>query len=148
MGPVVDIANSSSHQFSVSKMERNHKRRGFMKIMFSVVAAKPSAPAQCSTKVKPSPPPTQSAHVGCQGFYKEDVSVKNPSLIMSKTSTFSEAKPVAGFHGSSSSSIGVFDSHSGDFGGDEDVDMKAAKYISNVRERFKLVNADLDQRMR
>lgn len=146
MGPVVDIANSSSNQFSVSKMERNHKRRGFMKSIFSLAAAKPSAPAQCSSKVKPSPP-TQSAHVG-QAFYKEEISVKNPSLIVSKTGTFSEAKPVAGrFHGSSSTTGLVFDCHT-DYGGDEDVDMKAANYISNVRERFKLVNVDLDHRMR
>jgi hypothetical protein len=121
----------------MSKMERNQKRRGFMKSILSVVA-KPSAPVQCSSKVKPSPP-RQSGHVG---FYKEEISSAKPPPSMPRT--FSGAKPVAGFYGSSTT--GVFCLN--DFGGDENVDMKAANYISNVRERFKLVNVDLDHRMR
>lgn len=120
-------------------MERNHKRRGFMRSIFSL-AAKPSAPVQYSSKMINPSPPTQPGHVG---FYKEESSTKNPSLM--PKSTFSAAKHVPGFHGSSTT--GVFDWHS-DYGGDENVDTKAANYISNVRERFKLVNADLDHRTR
>ncbi|KAE8023709.1 hypothetical protein FH972_009380 [Carpinus fangiana] len=122
----------------MSKMERNQKRRGFMKSILSIVA-KPSAPVQCSSKVKPSPPsqPRQSGHVR---FYKEEIS--SAKIPPSMPRTFSAAKPVAGFYGSSTT--GVFN----DYGGDENVDMKAANYISNVRERFKLANVDLGHRMR
>ena len=122
-------------------MERNQKRRGFMKSILSIVA-KPSAPVQCSSKVKPSPPspPRQSGRVG---FYKEEISSAKTPPSMPKT--ISAGKPVAGFYGSSTT--GVFDCLN-DYGGDENVDMKATNYITNVRERFKLVNVDLDHRVR
>ncbi|KAB1201282.1 hypothetical protein CJ030_MR0G004522 [Morella rubra] len=121
-------------------MERNGQKRrlGFMKSIFR--ASKPVSALRCSSsKVKPNPP-SQFGHWGVQ---KEE-NLVNPSLMPKPYS--SAAKSLAGLNGTITGDV-----HAGPTdraaSGEENVDMKAAKYISNVRERFKLVNVDLDQRM-
>lgn len=112
-------------------MEKNHKR-SFMKSI-----AKSILPAQRGSKVKPIPPSQYSNK--STGFHSEQY-FPNPSSMPKPKPKPSSAKPT-GFYGSSGDVRGFSDN-----GGDENVDIKAASYISYVRERLKVEKVDSDYR--
>ena len=105
-------------------MEAKHQGsiRGFVrgkqlvKSLFRVT--KPSKPVQSSSKVSPSRPCTHVDFPTRQSYYA------NPPSFQQVSTTKLRSFP--------------------DSGGDENVDMKAATYISYVRERFKLERADFE----
>ncbi|KAL9386650.1 hypothetical protein Peur_019774 [Populus x canadensis] len=107
-------------------MEAKHRGsiRGFVrgklvKSLFRVT--KPSKPVQSGSKVIPSPCTLNGTHVDFptrQSYYA------NPPSFQKVSTTKLRSFP--------------------DSGGDENVDMKAATYISYVRERFKLERADFE----
>lgn len=118
-------------------MEKDHKRRSIIKSIYQ--AAKPLVPLhRGSSKVKPSPQPSHYCSSKGTGFQTEQY-LATPSSSMPKA-LFS-AKP-AGLHGYNGDFHGSSDYH-----GDENVDKKAASYISYVRERFKHEKVDSDHRM-
>ncbi|KAJ6934140.1 hypothetical protein NC652_009471 [Populus alba x Populus x berolinensis] len=105
-------------------MEAKHQGsiRGFVrgkqlvKSLFRVT--KPSKPVQSCSKVSPSRPCTHVDFPTRQSYYA------NPPSFQKVSTTKLRSFP--------------------DSGGDENVDMKAATYISYVRERFKLERADFE----
>ncbi|CAK7336138.1 unnamed protein product [Dovyalis caffra] len=108
-------------------MEAKHKgsNHGFVrgKLVKSVFGmTKPSKPLQSSSsKVSRSPYTTNGSPVDS---YTRQSYCPNPPSIQKVSTTKLRSFP--------------------DSGGDENVDMKAATYISYVRERFKLERADFE----
>lgn len=105
-------------------MESNRKRRGFMKgkMMNPLYrAAKPSSAVQYSSKIKPSQSCPSTASVGF--LVNQDYAFTPP-----KQQKVSFILP---------DNIGQFDNPFG-VAADDSIDLKAARYISDVRERFKL----------
>ncbi|PON54965.1 hypothetical protein TorRG33x02_300840 [Trema orientale] len=118
-------------------MEKTQKRRvggGFMKALYRV-ASKPNSGERRGSKVNPSP-------IVAKGSFS------SPQYWM--TSLSSAHEPI-GLPDHFCDVYGVNECResrdNGVAGGDENVDLKAASYISYVRERFKLDKADSDQRM-
>ncbi|KAF3431023.1 hypothetical protein FNV43_RR25753 [Rhamnella rubrinervis] len=104
----------------------SHKRRsGFMKSLYK--AAKPR-------KVKPNPTATNG-----YGGVKMQQNHSIPQQLQCLLSAAYEPSSVAEVHGHG-------DHHIHDYN-DENVDMKAATYVSYVRERFKLERSNSNQRM-
>jgi len=129
--------SSTSSSVSISKMEKGHKRKSFIKSIYQ--AAKPLVPShRGSSKVKPSPQPSHYCSSKGTSFHTEQ-HLATPSSSMPKA-LFS-AKPT-GLHGYNGDFHGPSDHR-----GDENVDMKAASYISYVRERFKHGKFDSDHMM-
>ncbi|OVA09571.1 hypothetical protein BVC80_9101g96 [Macleaya cordata] len=111
-------------------MEANRKRRGFIKgrlVMSLYRTSKPASTVQFSTKVKP----TTSSSATSSGYLVADKEFVVPQS--SKKVSFLKSDVIR-------DSYGVVDA------GDENVDMKAATYISYVQERFKLERVDSERR--
>lgn len=118
-------------------MEKDHNRRSFIKGIYQAV--RPLVPLhRGSSKVKPSPQPSHYCSSKSTSFHKEQY-LATPSSSMPKALFSAKPTGLRGYNG---------DFHGpSDYGGDENVDMKAASYISYVQERFKHEKVDSDHRM-
>ncbi|XP_042478925.1 uncharacterized protein LOC122059918 [Macadamia integrifolia] len=114
-------------------MEANRKRKAFMKAKMVVAiyrAAKPSSnTVQYSSKVKPTP--SSSFVVDEDNF---SIPAPKPKLSDANSESFHDH------------SINGYMNNLYGAGGDENVDMRAASYISCVQERFRHEHADTDWR--
>lgn len=123
-----------------------NKGRGFFKgkltkaKTFLRVNSKPSIPGQCGTnKVSPSPY-SLNGSVDFSSFQSH----ANPSSIQRSSAHQPSSIPLqfsSNIQSTQKVSAAQLRSFH-DYGGDENVDMKAASYISYVRERFKVEKLD------
>ncbi|GAB2225990.1 hypothetical protein Droror1_Dr00021772 [Drosera rotundifolia] len=107
-------------------MDSNGKLRGFMKAKLrpSIYRAKPSPAAHYTTKVnsKSSSPTTSSVGYVVNQDMKPQA-VQQVSMVLSADDSYDSVGHIDGYFGAIA---------------DERVNMRAANYISSVRERFRL----------
>ncbi|EEF47446.1 conserved hypothetical protein [Ricinus communis] len=133
-------------------MEINHKGRGFMrsklakaKSFFRVNHSKPNTmQVQCisNTKVSPSPYTYSPNGSNNSSSIQKIMSSAQPCPLPVQHS--SRVTPTCSMDFPTGQSIQKVSASCqlGSYGGDENVDIKAASYISYVRERFKLEKLD------
>ncbi|GKV50507.1 hypothetical protein SLEP1_g57210 [Rubroshorea leprosula] len=113
-------------------MEATQKQKGFIKsklaMSFARVTKRTSQP-QCSSKVTPSPP--LATQKGLNQLSLQRVSYASSKPAATTTTFFQPNAYVTDASGKGSAKTTW-----GSYGCDENVDMKAADYISYVRERF------------
>ncbi|KAG8489714.1 hypothetical protein CXB51_017709 [Gossypium anomalum] len=107
-------------------MDSNRKGRGFIKGKLAPLyrAVKPTTAVQCTNKAKPNQGSSTTASVGFR--VHRDYMISQPkkiSFVVPADKNRENLSQIDNF-------FGVV--------GDESVDIKAATYISSVRERFKL----------